>query len=181
MTQYREPSWTKTRGYVPPGSIETWDLFSETFAETKSITVYLPHEYQAQKNTLSYFVWMVKTICNPQDYNGLDNLIHLNKMLPTIVLLDSNDRSKEYAANPLFATFLHDELFSALHQRYRIASDPEQRGILGAGLGAVAALHTHWRHPELFGKLLLQAGHFYFTDVGDHDWGSDWDDVRVHQ
>lgn len=179
MTQYREPSWTKTRGYVPPGSIETWDLFSETFAETKSITVYLPHEYQAQKK------YPLLLCLDGEDYvesagfkTVLDNLIHLNEMLPTIVvLLDSNDRNKEYAANPLFATFLHDELFSALHQRYRIASDPEQRGILGAGLGAVAALHTHWRHPELFGKLLLQAGHFYFTDVGEHDWGSDWDDV----
>lgn len=179
MSQYREPTWTKARGYVPPGSIETWDLFSEIFAETKSISVYLPHEYQSQKK------YPVLICLDGEDYiesagfkTIVDNLIHLNEMLPTIiVLLNSNDQNKEYAANPLFASFIQDELFSALHQRYRIANNPEERGILGSGLAAVAALYTHWRHPELFGKLLLQAGHFYFTDIGEHDWGADWDPV----
>lgn len=179
MSQYREPSWTNARGYVPPGSIENWDLFSNIFAETKAISVYLPHEYQAQKK------YPVLICLDGEDYvesagfkTVLDNLIHLNEMLPTIVvLINSNDPLKEYAANPLFATFIQEELFSALRERYRIANNPDQRGILASGLGAVAALYTHWRHPELFGKLLLQSGSFYFTDIGEHEWGTKWDPV----
>src|SRR5205814_1292694 len=32
--------------------------------------------------------------------------------------------------------------------------------------GAVAALSTAWRSPEVYGRLLLQSGSFAFTDIG---------------
>jgi enterochelin esterase family protein len=48
---------------------------------------------------------------------------------------------------------------------------------MGASFGGVAALHTAWRHPGVYGKLLLQSGSFAFSDIGDHRRGPLFDSV----
>jgi enterochelin esterase family protein len=154
-------------------------MFSTIFAETKSICVYLPNEHQEHKK------YPLLICLDGQDYAEygnlnfvLDNLMHQHEMMPTIVVqINSPDRFKEFAANPMYSTFIQSELLPHIESRYRIAKGPENRGITGVGLGAVAALHTQWRHPETFGKLLLQSGAFVFTDIGDHGRGTEWDSI----
>jgi enterochelin esterase family protein len=48
---------------------------------------------------------------------------------------------------------------------------------MGASLGAVAALSTAWRYPEVYGKLLLQSGSFAFTDIGENRRGPAFEPV----
>jgi enterochelin esterase family protein len=48
---------------------------------------------------------------------------------------------------------------------------------MGASFGAVAALHTAWRRPGMFGRLLLQSGSFAFADIGRHRRGPAFDPV----
>src|SRR5207237_965481 len=50
--------------------------------------------------------------------------------------------------------------------RYPARGRPKDRGLMGASLGAVASFHAAWRHPGVFGNLLLQSGSFAFTDIG---------------
>ena len=49
---------------------------------------------------------------------------------------------------------------------------------MGSSFGAVAALSTAYRHPEVYGSLLLQSGSFVFTDIGhQHGGGPPFDPV----
>jgi len=48
---------------------------------------------------------------------------------------------------------------------------------MGASFGGVATLSTAWRHPEVFGRLLLQSGSFAFTDIGENKRGPLFDPV----
>jgi enterochelin esterase family protein len=52
-----------------------------------------------------------------------------------------------------------------------LLDEPHARGLMGASLGGVAALHSAWRFPALFGSLLLQSGSFAFSDIGRNERG----------
>jgi enterochelin esterase family protein len=97
----------------------------------------------------------------------LDNLIHALEIPQTIaVLTQPADRLVEYVADPRQTRFLVDELLPQVEARYPCRALPEERGLVGASLGAVAALAAAWRRPGTFGRLLLQSGSFAFTDIG---------------
>ena len=75
-------------------------------------------------------------------------------------------------ATPTHARFVAEELRArARDAASRCAQRRPARGLLGASFGAVAALSTAWRHPGLFGRLLLQSGSFAFTDIGERERG----------
>ena len=108
----------------------------------------------------------------------LDNLIHRLEIPPLIaVLIDSQQRLREYADDERHADFLAKELVPVLEERYPLVRDPTARGLLGASFGAVASLSAAWRHPGTFGNLCLLSGSFAFTDIGDHDRGPAFDPV----
>ena len=48
---------------------------------------------------------------------------------------------------------------------------------MGASFGAVGGAATAWRHPGVFGRLLLQSGSFAFADIGQHNRGPVFDPV----
>jgi enterochelin esterase-like enzyme len=97
----------------------------------------------------------------------LDNLIHRHEIASMVVAFtQSPDRMGEYTANPDHARWVAEDLLPFLEKRYPIRDRPRDRGLLGASLGAVASLSTAWRHPGVFGNLLLQSGSFAFTDIG---------------
>ncbi|MGH3510258.1 MAG: alpha/beta hydrolase [Nocardioidaceae bacterium] len=83
-----------------------------------------------------------------------------------VALLDPGDRNARYAANPDYADALVDEVLPA------IAGTEGAPVLMGASLGALAALHAHWRHPGAFGGLFLQSGSFFTprTDAMERDF-----------
>jgi len=91
-------------------------------------------------------------------------------MAPVIVALCRPvDRMREYIGDAEHGRFILDELVPLLESRYPIRSDPRERALMGASLGAVAALSIAWRNPGTIGRLMLQSGSFAFTDVGEID------------
>jgi enterochelin esterase family protein len=86
-----------------------------------------------------------------------------------VALTQSRDRMREYADDERHARFLAEELVPSLEERFPLLGTPESRGLVGASFGAVASLACAWRHPGVFGNLLLQSGSFVFTDIGPHD------------
>ena len=70
-------------------------------------------------------------------------------------------RDEHYSASPRYAAALARELVPALE---RLAPTPRRRAArvgMGASLGALAMLHAHRTHPDLFGGLFLQSGSFF--------------------
>jgi enterochelin esterase family protein len=92
-------------------------------------------------------------------------------------MTQSPDRLNEYAGNDRHADFLAGDLLPALQARYPLLDAPEHRGLMGASFGGVASLHAAWRHPGLWGRLLLQSGSFAFSDIGRHRRGPVFDPV----
>jgi enterochelin esterase family protein len=167
-TGYRTPDWTKHDPEAREGTIEETTLQSEAFGGERTVQVYLPARLRLTRR------YPLLVCFDGADYlrfaamkTVLDNLIHRYEVAPLIVACTTSpDRMTEYAADVRTARFVAEELVPHVESRYPAYARPKDRGIMGASLGAVAALHTAWRHPGVFGNLLLQSGSFAFTDIG---------------
>ncbi len=73
----------------------------------------------------------------------------------------TTNRPTEYnSLDDRYAHVIVDELLPALEKDYRIAKDPERRGIGGASSGAIAAFTVAWERPNHFRKVLSLIGSF---------------------
>lgn len=179
MAGYQEPNWHLPLPDPRPGTLTTLAVDSKAFGERREVQVYLPYEFRPHKR-------YPLLICHDgADYlryaklgTCLDTLIQRHEVRPLIVAFTSGrDRNQEYAANPVQASFLVDDLLPALERRFRISERSAERGLMGASFGAVSSLYTAWSHPGVFGRLMLQSGSFVFTDVGHHGRSPLWDGV----
>jgi enterochelin esterase family protein len=174
-----EPEWTKPDPEARQGKIEDLVMRSGALGGRRNVSVYLPARYRKSRR---YPLLLVHDGGDYLNYSGLktvlDNLIHRLE-IPGVVaaLLHPRDRMFEYAANPDHSRFVAQELVPLMENEYSLIGTPEGRCLMGASLGAVAALATAWENPDLFGRLLLQSGSFAFTDIGGNDKGPAFDPI----
>ena len=176
---YVKPEWANEDSTARRGEVTEEKLRSEVFGEDRPFSIYLPARF---RETMRYPLLVVHDGLDYLQFsslaNVLDNLIHRLEIPPLVAaLVHSPNRTAEYAANDLHASFLVDELVPMLEERFPLLEDPSDHALLGASFGAVASLHAAWSRPGSFGKLLLQSGSFVFTDFGDHDQGPLFDPV----
>ncbi len=167
---YEAPEWAETRpGGARRARSRRSEIDSAALGRRDEVRVYTPARF---RSTRRYPLLVVHDGLDYLRFSSLqtvlDNLIHRNEVAPMIVALtQSRDRLREYAA---------DESHSQLPRRRAAAATrggpirsrraPRTAGLMGASFGAVAAFATARRHPERFGRLLLQSGSFAFTDIG---------------
>ena len=164
---YRRPAWTEADPLAGKGELVTREVESRVFG-VRRIRVYTPFGFRGRRR------YPLLLVLDGGDYlryadcrTVLDNLIH-RRELPALIaaFVDPEKRIREYANNPEHAGFLTRELVPALQREFPVRLRADDRGIMGAGLGAVAALTAAWRAPGFFGKLFLASGSFAFTDIG---------------
>jgi enterochelin esterase family protein len=164
---YRSPDWTAADPLVGRGELSSTHVRSRAFG-TRRVSVYTPFGFRNRRR------YPLLVVLDGDDYlrhaacrTVLDNLIHRREIPPLIAAFVSPEkRIREYADNPAHAEFLTSDLVPHLQREFPVRLRPDDRGLVGAGLGAVAALTAAWRYPGFFGKLLLSSGSFTFTDVG---------------
>ncbi len=177
--RYERPDWTEHDEEAREGSIELIEVESKAFRERREVKVYLPARFRKNRR------YPLLVVHDGQDYlrfaalkTVLDNLIHRLEIPQMIVAMTySPDRLKEYAGNDPHANFLANEMLPLLADKFPLVDESYARGIMGASFGGVASLHTAWRYPGLFGRLLLQSGSFAFSDLGAHGRGPVFDPV----
>jgi enterochelin esterase-like enzyme len=76
-------------------------------------------------------------------------------------LLAPGDRDQEYSASDGYADALAFGLLPGIRAELAVPDGAGAVVGMGASLGALAMLHAHRRHPNLFGGLLLQSGSFF--------------------
>lgn len=92
-----------------------------------------------------------------------------------VALLVPGPRDERYAANERYADAL--ALHVVPHLR-RTAPSSGPLVLMGASLGALSALHTHWRHPGVFSALHLASGSFFTPALDPQESGySRWREV----
>ncbi len=179
MPGYEEPFWVQPEPGVRPGTMTSFSIDSAVWGDRRDVEVWLPNEYKAHKR------YPLLIVHDGRDYlqyasmrTVLENLIQRHEVAPLVVAFTSGHvRNAEYAANPKQADFIALEVLPALQSRFGLSDDPAERGLMGASFGGVTSLFTAWRHPGVFGQLLLQSGSFVFTDVGHHDRGPMFDPI----
>jgi len=176
---YEVPAWTAEDPEARRGTIETLRINSAALADDREFQVYLPARFRKSRR---YPLLVVHDGPEYLQFAGmetvLNNLIHRLEIPPMIVAFTGSPRRLvEYAADEAHSRFLVDELVPMLEERYPLLATPATRGLMGSSFGAVATLSTAWRHPDVFGNLLVQSGSFAFTDIGEHDRGPTFDPV----
>lgn len=176
---YERPVFTLPRADVRTGTVEAVSIQSNTFRQSRDISVYVPARFRRNRR------YPLLIVHDGADYlkfaslqTVLDNLIHDLEIPAMIVaMIQSPDRLQEYAADDRHANFLAHELLPFVNGRYPLLDQPQARGVMGASFGGVAALHAAWRFPDLYGNLLLQSGSYAFSDIGRHRRGPVFDPV----
>ena len=79
-----------------------------------------------------------------------------------LAMLGPGERNTWYAANPDYAATLTHAVLPAVRDRY---ASLEGVVLMGASLGALAALHAEWSHPGSFAGLFLQSGSFFTPET----------------
>ena len=167
---YETPDWIQPDPEAKQGVTDEIVVESKVFGR-RGVGMYLPARYRRNRR------YPLLVVHDGHDYVRyaslkiiLDNLIHRREIPDMVVALTSSPhRLGEYADDPRHATFIATELVPLLETRMAIEGRAQGRCLMGASFGAVASLTTAWRHPGMFGKLLLQSGSFAFTDIGDRN------------
>jgi enterochelin esterase family protein len=167
---YERPDWTLPKPGVATGTLQTLEVQSATFGDTRRSRLYLPADPGSDPLPLlvahdgsEYAEYAALSVV-------LDNLIAAGEVPPLVcVLSDPHDRTREYTGYDQHADHLVNELIPAAAES--VALDPDRRVALGASLGGVAALHAAWRHPDVFSGLILQSGSFVTSLGGPHRRG----------
>lgn len=163
---YQVPDFALVHEGIPNGTFEDLWVPSHLGGDRK-VTMYLPAGFDRVN---SYPFLFVHDGGDYLTYGSmalvLDNLISW-KVIPPILVAFSwpGDRLREYAANSDHADFVVKEAMSQIASAYPLS---DKKLVMGASLGAVAALHAAWQHPATFNGLLLQSGTFAQTP----GWGA---------
>jgi len=176
---YQRPGWTQLDDEARKGEVTALFLDCNAFQERREIQVYLPAGFRRNRT------YPLLVVHDGLDYlryadlkNVLDNLIHRQEIPAMIVALtQSPDRLAEYTGDERHARFLSEELIPLMETKFPLLDEAAARGLAGASLGGVAALHAASLYPNLYGQLLLQSGSFAFSDLGHHKKGPVFDPV----
>ena len=177
---YVVPEWVSPDPDARPGSLESFVVPSRALRREARCQVYVPARF---RRTRSYPLLIVHDGSEYLQYASmqtvLDNLIHRLDLAETVVAFtDPGHREVEYANSAAHARHIVSELLPAVASAYPLIDRPAARCLMGASFGGVAALSTAYRHPDVFGSLLVQSGSFVFTDIGfDHGGGEVFDPV----
>lgn len=166
---YETPEWSFPDPEARAGSLEAVDVPSALHGEPQRVVLYRPARMRPTRR------YRLLVVFDGEDYLRyaglqavLDNLIQRAELPPLIVACtQSPDRMLDYTANPGHADWVAKELLPWLDAHLPLRQRAAERGLMGASLGAVAALYAASRHPGAVGRLLLQSGSFAFSDYGE--------------
>lgn len=100
----------------------------------------------------------------------LDHLVDFGEIPESRALLlpPPPDRNEAYSASAHYANALAAELLPRAREAAPVKGAP---ALMGASLGALAALHVHFRNPGLASGLFLQSGSFFRRRFDLHESG----------
>src|SRR5581483_2667223 len=167
------------------GELRLHQFESKTFRNTRFLRVWLPPGYHDDGNKDRYYPVLYlndgQNLFEPgTSFTGVDwqvdetadRLIREGQIPPMIIVGIDNagvNRAREYlpyrSLNPRifrpqgkrYPEFLLNDVMPFVYERYRIARGPENTGLGGSSLGAIAPLFTAIDRPGIVGKLLLES------------------------
>jgi len=167
---------------VPRGSLRAMQIDSKAMGQARHIEVYLPADYNpaVANNLVLQFDGQNYAADASQRpaWEGwtplptiLDNLIHQQKIAPTIAIFIHNqgNRSGDLLSDQM-ADFVALELVGWARANYKISENPKHIVASGPSRAGFAAANTAFRHANVVGSVLSQSGSFYYTLQAQENW-----------
>ena len=166
---YTLPPWAEHQPDAPEGLQRSLTIPSSHLQRRIPVTLYLPASF-SMAGPKRYPLVVVHDGTDYLHYAAastvLDNLIHRGTAPELVVaFVQPGERLTEYANDERHARFVVEELVPYLESHLPLAGRRDERCLAGASFGAVATLSTAARHPDAFGRLLLQSGSFHGAAV----------------
>ena len=179
----------------PQSTVQKLTVESIFLGHKVTVEIVLPPNYK--ETNLKYPTLFLN---DGQDLERLGFVASYNKFLAqnpgkTFVVLaihtDAN-RMQEYgvAATPdyknrgaragLYSSFVLNELIPFVRNSYRLSTDPAQNFIAGFSLGGLSAFDLAWHHAQIFGKVGVFSGSFWWRKKAYEDGYDDHND-RIMQ
>jgi len=157
----------------PFGRVNQHALHSAQLGNIYRVWVYTPPNYTRAAEPYRLLLlldgWMYVRVLHTSAI--LDNLLDVGALPPLVTVMlghsDRETRGREFAFYLPFLDFVSQELLPWIRQHYYVAGDPARTIVGGVGLSAVTATLLGLRHPDLFGNVLAQSGHFAEKLPGD--------------
>jgi len=165
---YEAPAWTLDDD-APTGNVQTLPLRSRRLGTTFAALVWSPQDADP---TTPLPLLVVHDGPEYAEYSSLVRLLdHLVSFGETpdfraLLLPPGPARNELYSASTRYADALADEL---LPQALRSVPTERPPVLMGASLGALAALHAQVRNPGLASGLFLQSGSFFRRRFDGHE------------
>jgi len=167
---YEPPPWTRDED-APAGTLRELPLRSRRLATTLRALLWSPPDADPEKP-----LPLLVVHDGPEyvEFSALTRLLdHLVSFGETpdfraLLLPPGPARDELYSASTRYA----DAFAAELVPEALVHAPSEHRfALMGASLGALAALHLHIRHPQLVGGLFLQSGSFFRRRFDAHEAG----------
>lgn len=148
---------------VKKGTLEKLNLKSEILSNERRVWFYKPNGYTpAKKYPLIVFLDGVDYLNNIPAPTILDNLIAQGKIPPVVAVfvavpLGGGIREKEYYGNPQFVDFISKELMPLVNSKLSVTKKPSETMLVGLSASGTAAGFAALKHPERFGKVIMQS------------------------
>ena len=174
MPDYQFPHETVFRHDVPHGQLgDNLRISSSNLGYDIQYRVYTPAGYDSLDELPTVYVTDGHEYA--VDYLGamvnvVDNLIADGELRPLVAVfvdprnpdqLNQNRRASEYVNNPAFASFLADELVSAIDADFRTEAAAKARTILGTSLGGLNSAYVGAVQTDTFHNLAVQSPAFW--------------------
>lgn len=158
-TSYRPPADVEPKPGSRPDRFEQLTVESRALGGTRRVVAWVPPGLEAGKGPVPALY-----LLDGLDYREFGrvhvvaaNLVSEGRLPPLLlVLVPPVDRGTEYERREAFERFLAGELVPAVEARWSVRRDPAGRGVMGASLGAFAALSATAR-TGLFGRCGAQS------------------------
>ena len=170
MPAYVQPWEIEPNASTPNGSLETHTFASSIMGNSRTVKVYLPAAYDANRAE----PYPVILYHDGSDYTSLasidtilDNLIHSGRIEPIIaVFANPLNREAEYASNSTanFTRLVVEELMPWVEANYHVSTDPAQRAVTGPSYAGLASARHCFEHPEVFGLCAPFSPSFWFAN-----------------
>ena len=158
--------WVTPYSGRPFGQVSQHAFHSAQSGNMYRLWIYTPPNYTRSAESYNLLLlldgWVYERVL--QAPTILDNLQDVGALPPTVAVMlghpDRETRGREYTFHQPFLEFIIQELLPWIRLHYHVTSEPAQSVVGGLDLSAVSATLLALRHPELFGNVLAQSGHF---------------------
>ncbi len=107
--------------------------------------------------------------------------IHCGERIQEYGIASQPDYKQRGAKAGSYTMFVLEELMPYIQQQYRVLSGPQNTAFCGFSLSGLSAFDIVWHHPELFGKVGVFSGSFWWRQKAYENHYDDHYDRIMHR